>query len=118
MVVPKPVPPDRLRTPTVIGTIEQNWRNLVPFFKKPVQQTGFVDPINSLESITKFIARVEELKLESQRGIAEAAYEAAVAAILEQQERELATDVDRARANGIDFIRLSSSPEDDDTNDV
>ena len=100
---------------TPIGTIEENWRKLVPFFKKPVAETGFVDPIGSLESIEKFIARVEELKLESQKPGAYAAREAALKRILEEQEKELATETDMLRANGFAGISMSSSDEDDDS---
>lgn len=101
--------------PIALGPIETNWRNLVPYFKKPVEERGFVDPIGTLEDIEKFIARIESLNLLSQYPMAQQAKDAAIQRILAQQEHELSTEVDRFRANGIDAIQMSSSPDDDDT---
>lgn len=99
---------------TQIGPIEANWRKLKPYFPKPVQKQDFVDPINALEDIEKFIARIEALNLESQRPGAELAKQQAIENILIDQEKEMASTVDLFRANGFNAISMSSSDDDDD----
>jgi hypothetical protein len=93
-----------------VPAIEEGWRNLQPFFKTPIKQTGFVQPLNSLKGMDHFLSRIQTLN----RMIHQQERDALTSLILIEQDKELATIADEFKANGFKAISLSSSQEDDD----
>lgn len=109
MVPPMISNPRRLHAKTLISQREEDWRNLVPLFKTPIAQQGFVAPMNSLKGVDHLLGRVAAIE----RLATHQAREAATDRLLVESDKELPFIVDEFRANGFQAVSLSSSQEDD-----
>ena len=95
---------------------EEAWLNLRPLTleKRPIKITGFVAPINALEGMDKFLARVEAIaRITDQQERDRASHRVRI-----EQDKELPEIVDEFRANGFRAISLSSSALNDDDDDL
>lgn len=87
-----------------VGPIEEGWRNYQPFFKSAVTGEGSL-----MQPHGKVAAHDESLYTNRH---------AELSALMETQERELATLPELMKANGLSAFSLSSSPEGDNDDDL
>ncbi len=116
MVPPMISNPRKVHDPIPVDDREKAWANVEAISAKhaPIKQQGFVAPLNSLEGMDHFLARIEALK----RMTNEQERDAATNRVLIEQDKEMATIIEEFTANGFHAISLSSSQNDDDGDEL